>query len=96
MDRDDLSRKLESVIARVVGPARVPPHATPDTPLGEDGYWFDSVDLLEVVLACEQEFGIVFDSSRDLRWQTVATLKSLTDLIHAKLGDGYRGDAHPR
>ncbi len=96
MDRDALFRRLESVIAGVVGPARVPPRATPDTPLGEDGYWLDSVDLLEVVLACEREFGIVFDSSRELSRHTVATVRSLTDLIGAKLGDGYRNDVHPR
>ena len=67
-------------------PGRAGPRADsgPDIPLSGAGFWLDSVDLLEVVVACESEFGITFDATTDLTSETLATLGSLSALIRAK------------
>jgi acyl carrier protein len=65
----------------VAGPLRQPDGAGPDTPLGESGYWLDSVDLLEIVLACEREFDIVFDP--DLVAGSLGTARALADVIRS-------------
>jgi acyl carrier protein len=84
-DRDALLDRILAIVARVVGPKRTPP---PDigahTPLGDDGLWLDSVELLQVVIACEAEFGITFDPATDLVGGGLSTLGTLADLIHGK------------
>lgn len=81
--RDWLLDATHALIERVVGPDRTPPNAGADTRLSE-GYWLDSVELLEVVIACESEFGIVFDETHDLKGDAFETLGTLTDLIRSK------------
>jgi acyl carrier protein len=54
----------------VAGPSRTPPDSGPQTPLSGAGLRLDSVELLEVVVACECEFGIMFDATRDLADRT--------------------------
>jgi len=82
--RDPLLEATRAVVERVAGPSRVPPGPGPETRLS-DGYWLDSVDLLEVLVACENEFGIVFDEVRDLDVASIETLGTLTNLIRSKL-----------
>jgi len=53
---DAVLPRVLSVVSRIAGPGRTPPDAGPGTGLSGPGYWLDSVDLLEVVLACEREF----------------------------------------
>jgi acyl carrier protein len=69
-----------AILERVAGPQRTPAHISRDTRLA-DGFWLDSVELLEVVLACEQEFGIVFSESGDLDASPMQTIGSLVDVI---------------
>jgi acyl carrier protein len=71
------------IIEQVIGPARTPKDAGPDSRLG-DGFWLDSVELLEVIVACEQAFGIEFDDDSELEWRRLETLGALADLIRAK------------
>jgi acyl carrier protein len=82
--RDSLLHTIRAIVERVAGPSRTPPHSGPGTALSEGGYWLDSVELLEVVVACESEFSIAFDPRRDLNRETVATLGTLTELVRAK------------
>lgn len=77
--------QTRAVIERIAGRDRTPASCGPDTPIG-DGQWLDSVELLEVVVACETEFGIVFDETGDLASGTFDTLGTLTEMIRAKLG----------
>ena len=79
-----LSRVL-AIVSRVAGPGRTPPGAGPETGLGEAGYWLDSVDVLEVVLACEHEFDILLTDTADLTRETLASVRSLAELIGRKL-----------
>jgi acyl carrier protein len=81
---DDLIlSKTRAIIERIAGPERTPVQIGPDTPLA-DGFWLDSVELLEVAIACEVEFGIVFDDTRDLQSEAFNTLGTLAGLIRAK------------
>ena len=82
----DVLDRLTAIVAAVAGPDRVPPGATPDTPLGADGYWLDSVDVLEVILACEREFGAALDQDEDLTAEALGSVRSLGETIRRKLG----------
>lgn len=79
-----LDAAVRAILERIAGPARTPANLGPDTPLA-DGLWLDSIELVEVIVACENEFGIVFDSSNDLRAGAFATLATLTSLVQSKL-----------
>jgi acyl carrier protein len=64
---------------------RRPPHgAGPDTPLGDGGFWLDSVDLVEVVVACEGEFEVSFEGETDLTREALHSVRSLAELIESK------------
>ena len=76
--------RVRKVVARVAGPARVPAQAGPDTPLAEDGFWLDSVDLIELVVACEDEFGVTFEGEADLTPENLRTVRSLAELVLSK------------
>lgn len=76
--------RVLGIVTRVAGPARTPPGAGPDTPLGDDGFWLDSVDMVEVAVACEIEFGVSFEGETDLTSETLATARSLADLVSRK------------
>lgn len=56
----DLSR-LIAILTEIAGPDRTPPHPGPETPLVEGGFWLDSADLLDAVLACEAAFSVRLD-----------------------------------
>jgi acyl carrier protein len=78
---DPVLARVEAIVAAVAGPLRQPDAGGPDTPLGESGFWLDSVDLLEIVLACEREFDVVFDP--DLVAGALGTARTLADLIRS-------------
>ena len=85
MTDDPNLQRLQAVVARIAGPTRTPPDAGPDTALGEDGYWLDSVAMLEVIVACEQEFGVTFDWETELTGVTLGTVRSLATVIRKKM-----------
>lgn len=79
---DPLFEAVRALVERIAGPSRVPAHGARDARLTE-GYWLDSVELLEVLVACEATFGIAFDDTRDV--DALDTLGSLTTLVRSKL-----------
>ena len=81
---DRLLDATRALVLRIAGPSRAPAHSGPDTRLAEGGFWLDSVELLEVVVACETEFGIVFDAARDLTGESLETLGDLVELVRTK------------
>lgn len=78
---DTLLVRVQRIVERQAGASRTPPDASPDTALGEAGFWLDSIDLIDVVVACEEEFGVAFDGEVDLTPETLATVRSLAALI---------------
>ena len=84
-DRDTLLGALQAVVTGVVGPARTPEgEINAATRLTEGGFWLDSVEMLEVIVACEAEFTITFEPASDLSDDHLQTLGTLADLIRAK------------
>ena len=84
-DRDAVLARLRVIVARVVGPRRTPPAAlSTDLHPGEGGWWLDSLELLEVIVACEAEFQITFEPARDLLGGALETLGTLAALIRSK------------
>jgi len=82
---DPILRRVLAIVSRVAGPGRTPPDAGPETGLGEQGYWLDSVDMLEVVIACEHEFGVVLTDPADLTGKSLTSVRTLAELIERKL-----------
>ena len=76
--------RVQAIVARVAGPARTPPHANADTSLGHDGFWLDSIAMLEVLVACEEEFDVVFDWQAELTPEVLTTIRSLAEVIQKK------------
>lgn len=83
-DRSVVLARVQEIAARIAGPTRTPPDAGPDTPLGDDGFWLDSVDLVELVVACEKEFAVTFEGETDLTVEALSTVRTLADLILSK------------
>ena len=86
---DLLIDRIRAIIERVAGPNRSPGEVGPDTRLGDD-FWLDSVELLEVIVASEKEFGIVFDEAHDLDGEALATLGGLARVIRSKVSTAGR------
>jgi len=74
---------VADLVAQVVGPGRTPERVDRETRLAQD-YWLDSIELLEVLMACERAFAVRFDEQRDLSPGTLDTLGSLVDLVAAR------------
>jgi acyl carrier protein len=81
---DPILVAIQALVERVSGPRRIPAETGPETHLSEGGFWLDSVELLEVVVACEERFGIVFDAAQDLTPEALETLATLTELVRSK------------
>ena len=76
--------RVQTVVVEVAGPTRIPPDAGPDTPLGDGGFWLDSVDLVEVIVACESEFEIGFEGETDLTRDALHSVRTLAELVESK------------
>src|SRR5262249_27932671 len=72
------------LLARLVKPEGPRIQVGADTPLGKDGLWLDSGQLLELVIACEVEFGVSVEAATDLTPDTLRTVGTLAMLIRSK------------
>ncbi len=76
--------RVQGIVTHVAGPDRIPSAAGPDTPLQDGGFWLDSASLVEVIIACEAEFDVVFDPETDFTDQALSTVRTLYGVIQAK------------
>jgi acyl carrier protein len=83
---DHILARTRAIVERVAGAHRTPPVVTRDTKLA-DGFWLDSVEMLDVVIACETEFGFVFSEHGDLDVSALDTLGSLVDVIARRVAE---------
>ncbi len=88
MTDDLILERVKTIVARIAGPARTPEHVSGDTALGENGLWLDSLDLFEVILACEEEFGVRLGSDADTVAEALRTVRGLAELIRATQSTG--------
>ena len=84
MDSERLLDALRELAARIIGAARMPADTNADTPLGEGGLWLDSMGLLELIVACEDEFGITFEPGEDLAGHELDTLGTFAKVIERR------------
>jgi acyl carrier protein len=84
MTHDLLVARVLSIVAGIAGGNRSPADAGPDTPLSDGGFWLDSAALLEVILACEEAFDVVFDPETDLSREALSTVGTLAASIRGK------------
>jgi hypothetical protein len=90
--RDQVLSRVLGLAVGIAGPGRVPSSADALTPLGPGGLWLDSVDLLELVLACEVEFAVTFEADVDLAGPALDTIGALADLVLAKRAPRARSE----
>jgi acyl carrier protein len=95
MPEDPILERVSEILAEIAGPTRTPADAGADTPLGEGGFWLDSLDLFEAILACEQAFGTPIDAGSDVSPDALRTVGSLANLIRATKGAGARSQPPP-
>lgn len=96
MGERTLVDQLCTIVTGVVGDGRVPAEVDGDTPLMEGGLWLDSVELLEVILACETTFEITFKPAEDLLGDGLRSLGTLGDAIRRRSSCSSRaGSASP-
>ena len=86
MTADDLLPRVWGALARVAGPDRVPAGPRADCPLGTDGFWFDSIDFMDAIFACEETFGIAFELDTDFDTSRIRTVGDLVDLVRDRGG----------
>ena len=84
MTPDHVLDGVRTIVTTIAGHHRTPADVGPGTALGHGGFWLDSIALLEVIIACESEFGITFDSGADLTAKSLRTIESLAALILTK------------
>ena len=72
-----------ATIGRVVGEGRIPTDSGPDLALANGGLWLGSLELVEIIVACEESFGIFLDPEVDLTPQTLRTVGHLTAALQA-------------
>jgi len=81
-EQDDVAR-LVAILTQVAGPDRTPDGVGSETPINEGGFWLDSADLLEVVLACEEAFSVDLDPSAVFADGSALTVARLMDAVGA-------------
>jgi len=85
MTDDLILSRVHALITQMAGPDRTPDEAGPDTLLGDSGYGFDSLDMLEVILACEREFGVAFGAGDGLTADALLSARRLADLLRTRI-----------
>ena len=78
-----LSRVLR-IVTEIAGPNRRPADPGARTRLSGGGFWLDSIDLLELMIACDQAFGPVFDAESGPAMAHVETIGDLVTLIEER------------
>jgi acyl carrier protein len=77
-----LDRVLE--LAAGLAASRRPVSPGPETSLVEGGFWLDSLALLELLVACEETFGVCLDAA-DLTSSRLETAGGLAALVASRL-----------
>ena len=80
--------EVSRLAASLSGRARSDAGADADTPLANGGFWLDSIALLELVVACEQTFGVSLEEI-ELTPDDLSTVGRLAGLIAGRMA------AHP-
>ena len=83
MTTDPVAARVLTIVSRIAGPERTPQTVDASTPLAEGGFWLDSVELLEVLLTCDETLGPFSPSLGEVD-AVLDTLGTLTAAIRAR------------
>lgn len=83
MTADSIVATVSGLAARVAGPGRMPDTVGRATRLADE-LWFDSAEMLELLVACEVAFDIRFDERHDFAPGTLDTIGAVADLVARK------------
>lgn len=83
---DPLLARVWETLAAVAGRDRVSSGPSAACPLGRGGFWFDSIDLLDAILACEKAFDIAFEIDTDFDASRLRTVGDLVSLVRDRGG----------
>jgi acyl carrier protein len=72
------------IVSQIAGPNRKPTDPGANTRLWGGGFWLDSIDLIEVMLACDAAFGPVFASMPPSVMGDIKTVGDLAAVIEAQ------------
>ena len=81
INNDAISERVREIVVAIAGPLRTPEKTGLDTPLADGGFWLDSIDILQVIVACESQFGVVLESETDVTADSLGTVGTLAELI---------------
>jgi acyl carrier protein len=82
-DHSVLASVLDIVVG-IAGPNRTPPDPGTSTRLWEGGFWLDSIDLLDLMFACDETFGRVFERMPRTVMADIRTVGDLVAVIEAR------------
>jgi hypothetical protein len=74
---DPLVDRVLAIVSSIAGPHRTPADAGIATRLWGGGFSLDSIELLYVLVACDEACGVSADSQQDLSPETLTTIGSL-------------------
>lgn len=83
---DSILPRVWATLVAVAGADRVTGEPRADCPLGSNGFWLDSIDLMDAIIACEEAFGITFALDTDFDASRVRTVGDLVSLVKARGG----------
>ena len=84
MPSDKILAQVIELAAHQAGAGRAVANPGVDTLLAGGGFWLDSLALLELIVACEQSFGVSFDEA-ELAPDQLNTVGSLAALVESRL-----------
>lgn len=83
---DPVLLRVWKTLADLVGPERAPDGPSAACPLGPGGFWLDSIDFFDAVLACEDAFGITLELETDFDTSQLRTVGDLVALVRNRGG----------
>jgi len=87
MTIDPVAARVQAIVSRVAGPERTPPAVDASTLLAEGGFWLDSIELMEVLLTCDEALG-PFSPSLAETDGVLDTIGTLAAAIRARQATG--------
>jgi acyl carrier protein len=84
LSADPILTEVLAILAQIAGPGRTPMTPGYETPLAEEGFWLDSIGLLDALLTCEETFGVALDYESIFDADGCATAGRLAAAVRAR------------
>jgi acyl carrier protein len=83
MGSNAVTERIKQIIVQRINPGLKIEELRDDTPLIGRGVGLDSVSLLELVVALESDFGVLFDE-KDMTPELFANVASIADYVESR------------